>query len=47
MRNVIVGAQMLTMIALAIYFWRDGLTRLSMAQFCYCVATGFLFIGVK
>ncbi len=47
MRNYIVAVQMLTMLALAIYFWRDGLGRLAMAQACYLIATAFLFIGVR
>lgn len=46
MRNIIVGVQMLTMLALAIYFWRDGIHRLALAQACYLIATAFLFVGV-
>jgi hypothetical protein len=46
-RNVVVGIQMLTMIALTIMFFRAGSPRLAIAQICYVIATGFLFIGVK
>ena len=46
MRNIIVGVQMLTMLVLAIYFWRDGVHRLALAQMCYLVATAFFFVGV-
>lgn len=44
MRNLVVVIQILTMIVLGVMFWRDGLTRLALAQACYCVATGVLFI---
>jgi hypothetical protein len=47
MRNFIVGVQMLTYVSLAILFWRDGNHRLAIAQGCYLIAAGFLFLGVK
>lgn len=46
-RDIIVAVQMVTMLALAIYFWRDGLHRLATAQACYLIATAFLFVGVS
>lgn len=46
-RNVLVAIQMLTMVGLVVMFWKTGAIRLSLAQFCYVIATGFLFIGVK
>lgn len=46
-RNILVGVQMATMIGLIVMFWQGGQHRLAFAQFCYVIATGFLFIGVK
>lgn len=46
-RNLIVIAQMATMLGLIILFWMGGQYRLALAQACYVIATAFLFIGVK
>lgn len=45
LRDALVVLQMLTMVALAVMFLRDGLLHLSVAQACYVVATAALFIG--
>lgn len=47
LRNVVVGVQMLTMVALMVMFFRTGNWRLASAQVCYVIATAFLFIGAK
>jgi hypothetical protein len=45
MRDALVVIQMATMVALAAYFFKDGLAHLGVAQCCYVVATGALFIA--
>lgn len=47
MRDITVYTQMVTMIILAGMFWCGGLHRLAVAQACYVVATGVIFVGVK
>lgn len=42
-RTVVVAVQVCTFVVLAVLFWREGLTRLAVAQACYGIATVFLF----
>jgi hypothetical protein len=41
--NVVVGAQIASMLALGFLWLRDGNWRLAATQGCYCVATAALF----
>lgn len=47
MRNLVVALQMASYLGLAVLFWRSGSPRLAVAQACYFVATGFIFLGAK
>jgi hypothetical protein len=44
MRDIVVLLQMATMLILGYLFFKDGNWQFSVAQFCYVIATFFLFI---
>ena len=43
--NLLVGAQIITMVGLGVWFWTGGNHRLAIAQAAYCVATAVIFGG--